>query len=60
VDIFITTSEKEIVQAQEMLAHKGFYVEPTSAANYLGYLKYQRSADEKIVIPLCGAGIKAI
>lgn len=56
---FITTSEEEIAQARAALAGKGFYVEPTTAANYAGYVKYNRSADEKIVIPLCGAGIKA-
>jgi threonine synthase len=56
---FITTSEEEIAEARRLLASKGFYVEPTTAANYAGYLKYKRSSDEKIVIPLCGAGIKA-
>lgn len=55
----ITTSEEEIIKARETLAKKGFYVEPTTAANYAGYLKYLHRADEKIVIPLCGAGIKA-
>lgn len=56
---FITTSEKEIMEARAALASKGFYVEPTSAANYAGYQKYYRDADERIVIPLCGAGIKS-
>jgi threonine synthase len=57
---FITTSEEEITQARVELAHKGFYVEPTTAANYAGYLKYHRTSEEKIVIPLCGAGIKQV
>jgi threonine synthase len=57
---FITTSEEEINQARVELAHKGFYVEPTTAANYAGYLKYHRTSEEKIVIPLCGAGIKQV
>ncbi|WP_042356815.1 threonine synthase [Bacillus rubiinfantis] len=56
---FITTSEEEIIAAREALASKGFYVEPTTAANYAGYLKYKRQQHEMIVIPLCGAGIKA-
>jgi threonine synthase len=56
---FITTSEEEINTARSILANKGFYVEPTTAANYAGYLKYKHSIHEKIVIPLCGAGIKA-
>jgi threonine synthase len=57
---FITTSEEEITQARVELASKGFYVEPTTAANYAGYLKYHRTSEEKIVIPLCGAGIKQV
>ncbi|MGM0879149.1 MAG: threonine synthase [Bacillota bacterium] len=56
---FIITKEREIAEARITLASKGFYVEPTTAANYAGYLKYRHKADEKIVIPLCGAGIKA-
>ncbi|MCM3717668.1 threonine synthase [Fictibacillus phosphorivorans] len=55
---FITTFEEEITSARVALADKGFYVEPTTAANYAGYLKYKRMSDEVIVIPLCGAGIK--
>lgn len=55
----ITTSEDEIARARVALANKGFYVEPTTAANYAGYVKCNRLPDEKIVIPLCGAGIKA-
>ncbi|MED1189069.1 threonine synthase [Bacillus paralicheniformis] len=55
----ITVNEEEILKARTALASKGFYVEPTTAANYAGYLKYDHSSDEKIVIPLCGAGIKS-
>ncbi|MEH7393297.1 threonine synthase [Bacillus sp. JJ1474] len=55
----ITTTEEEIVQARITLARKGFYVEPTTAANYAGYLKYNHSPAETIIIPLCGAGIKS-
>lgn len=55
----ITTSEDEIKDARIALANKGFYVEPTTAANYAGFLKYERNHDETIIIPLCGAGIKA-
>ncbi|ARF13943.1 threonine synthase [Sporosarcina ureae] len=56
---FITVSEDEILEAREILAVKGFYVEITSAVNYAGYMKYANSRDEVIVIPLCGAGIKS-
>ncbi|WP_316572724.1 threonine synthase [Neobacillus sp. YIM B06451] len=57
--IFIAIKEDEIESARAMLADKGFYVEITTAANYAGYLKYMKAPDEKIIIPLCGAGIKS-
>ncbi len=65
--IIITAPEGKIEQAREELAKKGFYVEPTTAATYAGFQKYRSQykqgnpdhGDEKIVIPLCGAGIKA-
>jgi len=55
----LTVNEEEISQARAALAGKGFYVEITTAANYAGYLKYNHSLSEKIIIPLCGAGIKS-
>ncbi|MGG1397665.1 threonine synthase [Bacillus salipaludis] len=57
--LFIDIKEDEILSARAMLADKGFYVEVTTAANYAGYLKYKKAPDEKIIIPLCGAGIKS-
>lgn len=56
---FIEIEEDQILKAREMLADKGFYVEITSAANYAGYLTYRKAPEEKIIIPLCGAGIKS-
>lgn len=56
---FISITEEEILSARKLLADKGFYVEVTSAANYAGYLKYIKAPEEKIIIPLCGAGIKS-
>jgi threonine synthase len=56
---FIDIKEDEILSARAMLADKGFYVEVTTAANYAGYLKYKKAPEEKIIIPLCGAGIKS-
>ncbi|WP_082232733.1 threonine synthase [Halobacillus massiliensis] len=55
---FLTVDEEEIAHSRSVLAGKGFYVEPTTAANYAGFLKYNRSMNEKVIIPLCGAGIK--
>lgn len=56
---FIDIKEEEIVNARQLLAEKGFYVEVTSAANYAGYLAYRKAPEEKIIVPLCGAGIKS-
>lgn len=56
---FITFGEEAIAESRKKLAAKGFYVEITSAINYAGYLKYSKSQDEVIIIPLCGAGIKS-
>lgn len=56
---FIEIEEDEILDARAELSGKGFYVEVTSAVNYAGYLKHEKHPDEKIIIPLCGAGIKS-
>jgi len=56
---FISIKEDDIQHARKELSEKGFYVEVTSAVNYAGYLKYKKVKDEKIIIPLCGAGIKS-
>lgn len=55
----ITFGEEAIAEYRKKLATKGFFVEITSAINYAGYLKYSKSQDEVIIIPLCGAGIKS-
>ncbi|SDI27591.1 threonine synthase [Alteribacillus bidgolensis] len=56
---FIDIEEDEILSARAKLSEKGFYVEVTSAVNYAGYLKYKKEPEEKIIVPLCGAGIKS-
>lgn len=69
---FVITAPKEKMEpARRELASKGFYVEPTTAATYAGFLEYLAQAhnstgnlpgfepDAKVIIPLCGAGIKA-
>ncbi|WP_252313185.1 threonine synthase [Sinobaca sp. H24] len=56
---FIAVEEEDIPRAREALSKKGFYVEITSAVNYAGYLQYKKSPEEKVVFPLCGAGIKS-
>ncbi len=56
-------SEESIINARKAMAAKGIYVEITSAANYAGYLdyvkKYPELKEQRVVFPLCGAGIKS-
>lgn len=56
----LAISEVEIAEAQELLAHKGYYVEPTSALAAAGYLKLQDEIAEGdcVVLPLTGNGLK--
>lgn len=61
----IAAPENTIESARKALAHQGFFVEPTSAATYAGYLAYiaqegSNVENQTMVIPLCGAGIKAV
>ena len=78
---FIAVSDEAISSARAALAERGFYVEPTAAAPYAGFLAYRdailknslpadqpllfsidpdsKSPTEQVVIPLCGAGLKA-
>ena len=59
----ILSPEEEITNVMELLAHKGFYVEPTTAATFAGYFKYINNSSNpikgKVVIPLCGSGLKS-
>ena len=54
--------EKEIVDAFTELAHKGFFVEPSSAVAYAAYQKQLRNKEtpktDKTVIVLTGHGLK--
>ena len=56
---FITIGEEAILDARTELSAKGFFVEVTSAINYAGYLHYEKEPNEKVIVPLCGAGIKS-
>jgi threonine synthase len=57
----ISVGEEMIEPARAALAAKGYYVELTTAINYAGYLKAKVTieANQKVVIPLCGAGLKS-
>lgn len=58
----ITAPESKINQTRKYLAKKGFYVEPTTAATFAGFLDYfnekNHNLSGKVIIPLCGAGLK--
>ncbi|GAA0743051.1 threonine synthase [Clostridium oceanicum] len=58
----IIAPENKIEETRKYLAEKGFYVEPTTAATFAGFFKYynenKSSIKGKIIIPLCGAGLK--
>lgn len=59
----LAVPEDAILPAQATLAHQGYFVEPTTATNWAGYEQAVAQAvlrpDELVVIPLCGAGLKA-
>lgn len=59
----VTAPEEAIAETRQALAQKGFYVEPTTAATVAGYTAHVRKVGAtqfgKVVIPLCGAGLKA-
>jgi threonine synthase len=57
----LSIPEEDIEPARTFLASKGYYVEITTAINYAGYLKAKPmiQAQESVIIPLCGAGLKS-
>ncbi len=56
----LAISEEDIQAAQELLAHKGYYVEPTSALAAAGYIRLmdEIGKGEIVVLPLTGSGLK--
>ena len=58
----ITAPEDDIPKARQYLAERGFYIEPTTAATFAGYFKYVKEnnyhPEGKVIIPLCGSGLK--
>jgi threonine synthase len=55
----VTVSEPEIVEAQDLLARQGLYVEPTSAVAAAGLGKVSRELPEgETVLALTGSGLK--
>ena len=56
----VAVSEDEIAAAQQAIAHLGYYIEPTSALAYAGYLRLadRIGAEERVVLTLTGSGLK--
>ncbi|MBC7092323.1 MAG: pyridoxal-phosphate dependent enzyme, partial [Nitrososphaeria archaeon] len=56
--------ENEIIYSHNVLAKKGFYVEPSSAVAYAAYLKLLKEKilgeNEKVLVVLTGSGLKSV
>ena len=55
----VLAPEEKIISTRDYLAKKGFYVEPTTAATFAGYFDYGKEMNGRVVLPLCGAGLKS-
>ena len=56
----VSVGDDDVRSAREQLAAEGLYVEPTSAVCWAAWSKVpERLRDGEVVIPLCGAGLKA-
>jgi threonine synthase len=59
----ITAHEDKIFETRTYLAQRGFYVEPTTAATFAAFFDFYEENKSKlggkVIIPLCGAGLKA-
>jgi threonine synthase len=56
----LAIEEQKIITAQRILSHQGYYVEPTSALAFAGYLQLSEKIGEEdlVIIPLTGNGLK--
>ncbi len=59
--ILLLLLKKNILKVQQNLAKKGLYVEITTAATFAAFFKYYKDNKNlgKVVLPLCGAGLKS-
>ncbi|HEY8526921.1 MAG TPA: pyridoxal-phosphate dependent enzyme [Acidimicrobiales bacterium] len=53
-------ADDEIVRARDDLARRGLFVEPTAAVPYAVARRIRRELPADCVVPLCGAGLKAV
>jgi len=58
----LAISEKDIKQVHHHIAHKGFYIEPTSALVAAGFDKIIRNIQKNdiVILPLTGSGLKSV
>jgi threonine synthase len=56
----LCVSDNAISEAQQQLAKKGFYVEPTSAMAVAGLNQMTKKIDKDdiVILPLTGSGLK--
>jgi threonine synthase len=57
---FASVSEEDILPGQRELAHRGFFVEPTSAIVWASLTQVVDHTPGPIVLVLTGSGLKAI
>lgn len=55
----IIVTDKDIERSLFEICTRGLYVEPTSAAALAGFKKYKSRAEETVVVPLTGHGLKS-
>ncbi len=56
----MAVEEKNILPGRDQLAHRGLFVEPTSAIVWDGLSQIVGQVPELIVVILTGSGLKAI
>ncbi len=57
--MFLAVDEEEILPARDALAHRGFYVEPTSAVVWIALGQVIEKLPDPVVIVLTGSGLKS-
>lgn len=58
----LAIEEGAILQAQQIIAHTGYFIEPTSALAFAGFQKLEKiiRRNEIVVLPLTGSGLKGL
>lgn len=58
---WLTVTDDEVLAARDRLARRGWFVEPTGAVAVAAAARLDPGgADGEVVVPLCGAGLKAV